>query len=124
MSGIEIDMGEVRQFAADLGKVSGKAIPVARQVLSKGALNIKNQMRTEATSSGVPEAASLAAFISYDMHGLAAEIGPTEGAAGSFAFLYYGNSKNGPLLPDPALAMQKEADSLEKYLAKALGDLL
>lgn len=121
---VSIDVSDVRRFATDLGKVSGKAVPAARAVLSKGALAIKNQMQSEARASGIPEASSLAAFISYDMHGLSVDIGPTTGASGSFGFLYYGNAKNGPVLPDPMLALEKEAPNIEKFLAKAMGDLL
>jgi len=117
---MDIDVSQVRKLAVDLGVASVEVLPAARAVLQKGALNIKNQLRSEAQGSGIAEAAALAAFITYESKqlagGVAAEIGPEKGAAGSFAFLYYGNSKNGPVLPDPVRALDTEASNVQKYL--------
>ena len=129
MSGVEFDVSQVRKLAADIGK---SADPVrvsveARKVIQKGSLNIKNELRAQASAS-VAEARALSGFITYDTKqtstGVSGEIGPTEGASGSFAFLYFGNSKNGPLLPDPGDALNKEAPNVEKYLGAILGDVL
>lgn len=119
-----IDTSDVRKLTADLGKLPGKAVPATRAVLTKAALNVKNDLRQQANASGIAEAKALARFIDYDMRGLTAEIGPRAERAGSFAFLYFGNSKNGPVLPDPGDALMREAPNLEKYLNAVIGRFL
>ena len=121
---ISIDTSEVRELAFDLSRAPAEAAIATRAAMQKGALNIKNDLKQQAQASGIAEAKELARFISYDTkvtrQGITAEIGPVEGHAGSFAFLYYGNSKNGPVLPDPGDALEREAPNLEKYLGEVL----
>lgn len=127
------DMSEVDKLARDLGASAANALRDVRAVIQKGALNIKNDLRDQANAAGIPEAANLARSISYDTTltpgGIKAEIGPTKakkksGRGGSFAFLYFGNSKNGPVLPDPGDALKREAGNVETYIDKALGESL
>lgn len=115
-----IDTSQVRSLTADLGKVAGRTVPAVRAVLEKAALNVKNDLKAQANASGIAEAKALARFIDYDMRGLSAEIGPRTGGPGSFAFLYFGNSKNGPALPDPGDALEREAPNLERFLLAAV----
>ena len=128
MAGVEFDTSEVRKLAADLSRAPAESATAVRAVMQKASLNIKNDLRSQAQSSGIREAAALAGFITYDTKvgpgGITAEIGPTEGSSGSFAFLYFGNSKNGPVLPDPGDALTKEAPNVEKYLGEVLDGML
>jgi hypothetical protein len=115
---VNIDASEVHRLAEDLAQVPVEKLPEVRKSLSKGALNIKNDMRDEAKSSGHYKHFSRS--ISYDLDGLEAEIGPdkdkTQGALGNI--LYFGTSKNAPVL-DLFGPAERE---LPKF-AKALGDL-
>ena len=90
----------------------------ARAVVAKGALNVKNQMRREA--QGVAHAPGMPSAITFDVRYLPTavgfEVGPEKGAAGSLALLYYGNSRAGARLKDPAFALQREATEIERQL--------
>lgn len=117
---MRFDAREVRELSRDLAKVASKAVPEAAKVVSKGALNIKNEMASEAESSGHYKHFSRS--ISYDLRrgGLEAEIGPdkgrTQGALGNI--LYFGTSKNGPVLN-----INGPLDSEAPRFEKALGDI-
>ena len=115
----DLDMTEVFKLADDLGKVAEVANE-ARKVIVKGALNIKEKMRSEA--EGRPMAPGIPRAITYDTEigadGISAEIGPVKGGAGSLAFYYYGNSKVGPSIPDPQIALDAEAETTADYLGK------
>ena len=115
-----LDMSQVDAFAADLLAAAVTITPAVGGVVKRGALNIKKAMKDQA--SGVRHAPALARDISYEVTvsagGATAEIGPTTGDVGSLAFLYFGNSKSGPRLPDPILAGLDEAPAVERFLAK------
>ena len=127
MTSIDLDLSQVTDLESKLAD-TGKVVKAAQAVIAKGALNIKNDLRKEATGSGGAEFASLARFITYatrpTLTGVTAEIGPTEGASGSFAFAYFGNSKNGPMLPDPVNALNREASNVEKFMLDAIEGIL
>lgn len=129
-----VDASELRKLVADLSAAPKVVRSEARAIMSKGALNIKNQMRDEAARS---RHFKLAHTISYDLKvggdTIEAEIGPEEGGAGSLAgFAYFGGSpwterkkpgrgwQQGPggggTLPDPQGALDAEAPNVEKYL--------
>lgn len=119
-----VDVSEVDALAGNFAKQAATAMVGVRAVVAKGALNIKNDLRDQANASGIAEAQALARFINYDVktghEGITAEIGPVGGHAGSFAFLYFGNSKNGPVLPDPGDALMREVPNLEKHILAVL----
>ena len=125
---MDADTSQLRALAVDLGKAEAVVFPKIRAIVQKTMLDTKNELKAEAAGSGIAEAAALATFISYETKetpgGVSAEVGPVTGAPGSFAFLYYGNSKNGPVLKDPLFAMQRNAKKAEPYFAKILGDVL
>ena len=126
MSGIRVsfDSSQLARLAEDFRKKGLSVRKEARAVVGRGALNVKNDLRREARAIGVPEAADLARFITYDTDNLTARIGPVKGAAGSFAFFYFGNSKNGPMLPDPVNALDRESDNVERFLGDVGEDML
>ena len=109
---------QIIALADDLGSAPVKAILGSRTVVARGALNVKRQMQQEA--AGIAHAPGLPADISYtttvDATGISAEIGPTAGDVGSLALLYFGNSKTGPVVPDPLLAAEAEAPALQRFL--------
>lgn len=122
---LDFDMSEVFKLAADLGRTERLVVEV-RGVIQKGALNLKKKLQREA--SGVAHAPGLPRAINYDTKfsndGVEAEIGPVKGGAGSLAFLYFGNSKTGPRLPDPQIALASEALATEEWLGKVGANVL
>lgn len=118
--GFDIDLSQVRALAADMHAARSGFHGEARKVVSKGALNVKNDMagaaRTGSRGGGTHN--RIAADISYDFVGpLSADVGPTLGDTGSLQLLYFGNSNTGPSIPDPIRSANKEANPLERHLA-------
>lgn len=112
-------------FAAFAGQLDAAATsfkPRARAIMSKGALEIKRQMKDEARGAGPRVGPIIAATINYDIDvsegGITAEVGPEKGHAGSLAFFYFGNSRIGPRIPDPMGALESEYSHLKSYLNK------
>lgn len=130
--GVEFDMLELRKFAQDLAVAASADLSgEVRKSMSKGALNIKNQLTQEASGHGTfPH---FPRSISYDFlntrGGVEVEIGPDKARPqGPLAnILYFGTSKNGPVLPDPNIALEREVPNQERALReiaeKALGGL-
>lgn len=124
---VTFDASEFRKLAVDLGAAGDKVGREVDAVLARGALNIKRQLQSEA--QGHAHAPGLPAAITYESHVGAAgaieyEIGPRTGGAGSLAFYYFGNSRVGPSLPDPMLALEREAPTVERFVGDALEGLL
>ncbi len=122
---MDADTSQLRALAADLGKVGFTAVPKVAAVVKRTLNDTKADLQSEASAGG-PTAARLSSAITYDVtgNGLGGEVGPVEGGAGSLAFLYYGNSKTGPVLKDPMFAMERNAAKAAPYFLKALGDVL
>lgn len=121
MASFEVDAHELRAFASDLLRGLDKVPAEARQVINRGALNIKNQMQSEMRASRHFRGA--AHRISYDMTGNAAhaeaEIGPTSGRGdpGSLGNIaYFGTSRGGASVADPRGALDAEIPNVEKWL--------
>lgn len=95
------DFRELDQLAADLGKGTAKTVTETRAAIEAGALVVKKA--TQRRWTGLKHAPSLAAAVTFDMHGLEAEIGPDksrrQGALGNI--IEFGTSKNAPI---PGLA--------------------
>ena len=122
---VRVDGSEVRELSHDLGEVPDRVLPEVKKSVSRGALNIKNDMARDARSDG-----SYRHFhrsISYDLvhDGLAAEIGPdknrVQGALGNI--LYFGTSKNAPVL-NLGGPLDREAPRFEAALRRIVGDIL
>ena len=114
------DFSELRKLATDLRNAGNVVRSEARAVISKGALNIKNQMRDEAKRRHY----DFSHRISYDIKGgldsIEAEIGPETGGVGSLAGIAYfgGVNGGGGTVPDPMGALEAEAPNVERYLAE------
>ena len=127
MPEISIDAHEVRELAVDFTRVPGELARHAIPVLSKGALNIKNQMRESFEASGNAGFRHVGRTVSYDLttegNEYSAEIGPTkpEGALANVAI--FGTPRGGGTVADPREALEAEAPRFEKALADLAEEL-
>ena len=127
MPEISIDAHEVRELAADFTRIPGELSRHAIPVLSRGALNIKNQMRESFEASGNAGFRFVGRTVSYDLttegNELSAEIGPTkpEGALANVAI--FGTPRGGGTVADPREALEAEAPRFEKALADLAEEL-
>lgn len=123
MAGVSIDASQLHALAADIRMGYKEAAKDARAVVSKGAVNIKNDWRRE--WAGLSHAPALAAAVTYDVkvlaRGIEAEIGPDknkrQGSLGNV--IEFGTSRNAPH-PGGAPALARE----EPRFAKAAEDLI
>jgi hypothetical protein len=128
MADVQVDISQLTALAADLRKHSRETPSKLVPVVSKGALNIKNQWR--ATWAGLSHLPALAAAVTYDVtvraSEIEAEIGPDKGRAqgplGNIA--EFGTVKNAPRPGGaPALAAEEPrfVNAIEKIAAGILG---
>ncbi len=126
--GVTVDVSEVLVLARDLEAAGLKLAAGMRPVVSKGALNVKTQMRAEMGGSG--SFGMIAPLISYDLRGNAviseAEIGPEARGAGYLENIAYfgGAHGGGGTVPDPQGALDAEAPRFESALADLVNGLL
>ncbi len=111
------------ELVADLRGLPEHARADARQIISRGAVNIKRQLQTEMGSSR--HFGQVASAISYDLLDRAgsveAVVGPTKGSPGSLANIaYFGTSRGGGTVPDPRGALEAEAPEAAKHLLDLL----
>lgn len=122
-----VDLTEVRQLAADLADGEQRIIAAVRPVVSKGALNVKDDARR--LISGHPRSRHYPATIGYDLEvngsEICAEIGPDkdrrQGALGNI--LEFGTSNNAPIPHlGPALDLEEPrfGDAVADAAARAL----
>lgn len=119
---IGVDASELTQLAIDFGNASAKAVDEIDEVVEHGALKVKNHMAADARSSGYYK--HFHRSISYDrvtsINQVSYEIGPDKsrrGAQGALGnILYFGTSKNGPVL-DIEAPLKAEEPHLVKHLA-------
>lgn len=119
----------LREFAASLGRVSDAVERDVKGIISKGAVNIKKQMRKDVkghdhflSKTGKP---ALGNSINYDLidRGLGAEIGPPPGTLAGIA--YFGSSRpGGATVPDPKGALDAEVPNVERFIADAMAGRL
>ena len=119
MAGIEIDTSEVRELAMDMRQVDARLARHLKPIVSKGALNIKNQLRKE--MAGSQHFKGAASAISYDLldGGFTAEIGPSSegGSPGNLANIaYFGTSRGGGTVADPSGALDEEIPRFEQAI--------
>ncbi len=129
---VEFDASEVRAFAMRLQDAGAKTQREVKGVISKGALNIRNQMREEASRSRHFD--QIVPTITYDLTEwgafgggvVEAEIGPNKHfrAARLGNIAYFGTSRGGGTLPDPVGALEAEVPNVEKWLGDAAEDSL
>lgn len=129
MTGVQIDASELRQLGADLVSAGSGIAAKVRPVVVKGAVNIKNQLRSEAQASrhfkgGARDIDfSMTSQKVFGVGVIEAEIGPRSGPGqpGSIMNIgYFGTSRGGGTVPDPQGALDAEAPRFEQ----ALGDIL
>ena len=128
--GVTIDTSELRALENDLARAAGLSARDVRPIVSKGALNIKNQMRREFGKSDWFSRASFA--VSYDVttdgDAVEAEIGPDKerNPAGALANIaYFGGARGGGgTVPDPQGALDAEQSRFEAAIEALAGDVL
>ena len=119
MAGIEIDTSEVRELVADMRQVEPRLARRLRPTVTKGALNIRRDLRRQMGSSRHFKGF---ADISYDLDpdGFGAEIGPDRPGRGQGANLaYFGTSRGGGTVEDPIEALHREESAFLDNLAQA-----
>lgn len=121
-----IDAKEIDRLAYDLGEIPDRVVKKVRPVVSKGALNIKNQLQREAKASEhfAPLSRSIGYEMTDDADGVSAEVGPDPERSGSAGLLgaYWGWSRGGgDSLPDPLLALEAEEPRFVQSLAEVAG---
>lgn len=120
-----VDTSQLDTLAADLAEIPDDTLPKFKRVVSRGALNVKNDLRADA--SGGVSYRHFPRSIDYDITdgGLGAEIGPNkdqiQGALGNL--LYFGTSKTGPVL-DINGPLHKEEPRLLDAIADVAEDIL
>lgn len=123
------DVSQLRAFAVELDAVPDSVVRKIRPVVSKGALNIRDQMRAEMSRSR--SFGQIAPTINYDLNvqadGMEAEIGPDKRrrAARLANIAYFGGARGGGgTVPDPRGALEAEVPRFESALGKLLEDVL
>lgn len=117
MTTIKVDAEEARQLAVDMRRVSAKMGPQVQAVVAKAAVNIKADLAAKLKASRHFKGF---ADVSYDLFaaGFGAEIGPTKGGPGAGANLaYFGTSRGGGTVEEPAEALKRETTQFERWLA-------
>lgn len=123
MAAVQVDVSELRTLARDLERIPDKVQRGVRPVVSKGALNVKQELQMDLASS--TSFSGITFSVNYDIKvdgdGVEAQIGPNKskygGALANVAI--FGTSRGGGTVPDPSVALLAEADRFES----ALGDL-
>ena len=125
---VTFDMSEVRELSADLRETPARVAREVPRVLEKGAVAIKEQMRSEIVQSAVGRKRGVESSITYDLHdgGYLAEIGPRKGGPGSIANIAYfgGSHGGGGSAPDPRGALEAEAPNVERELGDLVARIL
>ena len=127
MTRISIDTSELRTLAADMRAVDGRLARHIVPVVSKGALNIKKQIQADFRASGNAGFRYVAGTVSYDLEtstdAISAEIGPDKPSGALANIAVFGSSRGGGTVPDPAKALEAEADGFAQHLAELAGAL-
>lgn len=117
MTTIKVDAEEARQLAVDMRRVGAKMGPQVQAVVAKAAVNIKADLTAQLKASKHFKGF---AKVSYDLFaaGFGAEIGPTKDGAGAGANLaYFGTSRGGGTVEEPAESLKRETTQFERWLA-------
>lgn len=115
----------LEDLAADLGRAGDTITVRALSVITKGAVNIRDDMRTDAKGS---RHFRMARSITYELTGdstsVGALVGPVKGHAGSLANIAYfgGVNGGGGTVRDPSEPMNSEEPELVKRLEALLDE--
>ena len=122
-------MTDLDRLASDLASSPERVMREVKSVVSKGSLNIKNQLISEA--SGSRSFGQISRSIDYDLtvtgNSVESEIGPNKdkNAAAGLSMAYYGQSRGGGgTLPDPLGALEAEEASFIAALENLDGVIL
>lgn len=111
------DFSQVRLLAADIGKIPGRLFDETRAVVKKAGQNVKDDTRDRISDH--PTWKRLGHAVTYDMHGLAVEVGYEDRGQGELAGIAeFGSARKAP---HPALIPAAAAE--EPRFLKALGDV-
>lgn len=126
MGGISVDTSELRAYVVKLESAPAESKGALAQVVSKGALNIKEDMQAELRSSGNRGFQYIASTVNYDLvdGGMTAKIGPDKPSGALANIAYFGSYKGGGTREDPVEALNREAPNFEEYVTKVAGELL
>jgi hypothetical protein len=124
---MDVQVTGLRELIVELAKAERAVPQQVREVVQKGALNIKRDWQQR--WAGLSHAPSLAAAVSYDTRlagaGASAEIGPDKGKAqGALGnLLEFGSVNNAPR-PGGLPALQAEEPRFEKAMGDIIDELL
>lgn len=124
------DVSELQVLAADLGRAGAAVTEQARRVVSRGALNIKRDWRTNAQATAGAHARRYPYSIGYDPvvlpgGGVGAIIGPDKGAVqGALGNLLEYGSVHNPPHNDGGRALLAEAPRFLAAVEQLGGELL
>lgn len=126
---VTVDNSDFRREAADLKAAADRLPREVRQVVSKGALNVKNDMRRAVGQSMHFSGRGVAESISYDLREgsgfVEAEIGPTKPGPGALLNIaYFGTSRGGGTVEDPGVTLEREESAFAKALADVMAKVL
>ncbi|ALE91822.1 hypothetical protein AOC05_04955 [Arthrobacter alpinus] len=120
---------DLAALGADLASSPERVMREVRQVVSKGSLNIKNQLKAEA--SGSRSFGQISRAMGYEItetgNSVESEIGPDSSRDSSAGLLmaYYGQSRGGGgTLPDPIGALEAEEAGFIAALERLDGVIL
>lgn len=129
---MSVDASDLDGLARSFRKIPVEMVPKLKGVVTKSALNTKNIMRKDASSS--KHFRQLARTISYDIKVnsfggdgvIEGEVGPSGGGSASLAGIaYFGTSRaGGGTLRNPEDAMLEEAPNFYEYAFQATEGLL
>lgn len=123
---MSVDVSQIQRLSRDLYRAGAGVQARVRAVVERGALNVKNDWRANATATAGRHARLYPSSISYDVRhypgGAIAEIGPDKGRPqGPLGnLLEYGSSKNPPHM-DGARAIAAEAPRFVEQIALVVG---
>lgn len=128
MAAVQVDVSELRTLARALDAIPDKVQRGVRPVVSKGALNVKQELQMDLASS--THFSGITFSVNYDIKadagGVEAQIGPDKskygGALANVAI--FGTSRGGGTVPDPSVALLNEADRFEDALSALFVGLL
>lgn len=114
-----------RNLVVTLRRASQKITNEVEKILFKGSMNIKAQLKKEAT--GHDHFPLVAATMGFDIRqtpgGVVSEIGPREGSLAGIA--YFGSSRpGGATLPDPKFTLADEVPVVERHIGDVMERLL
>lgn len=124
--GISIDMSEINSLVADMGRVKSRVMPEVEKVAKKGAQNLKEEYRSQASSSFWFK--GMASSISYDrlpsIRGVTYEIGPDKDRRGGPLgnIFFFGGAHGGGGSGDLNGPLESEGDAFAKSLGEVIAD--